>query len=182
MTPMRRIETALLIDDAAAFRTTLQLALRRRGVQARTAATVDEGMFALDDAPVDLIVLDNRMPFGDGMSALGRFRARCPESVILMLTGYGDIPLAVQAVRSGADALLTKPIDADALLAEVEAVRAQPRRSNHLPPVITSLNLEAIEREAIGAAMRQTGGVVAQAAKVLGIDRRTLQRKLRRSV
>ena len=134
MTPMRRIETALLIDDAAAFRTTLQLALRRRGVQARTAATVDEGMFALDDAPVDLIVLDNRMPFGDGMSALGRFRARCPESVILMLTGYGDIPLAVQAVRSGADALLTKPIDADALLAEVEAVRAQPRRSNHLPP------------------------------------------------
>ena len=177
---MRRIETALLVDDDPAFRTTLQLALRRRGVQARTAATAEEGLFALEDAAADLVVLDNRMPQGDGMTALDRFRARAPESVILMLTGYGDIPLAVKAVRSGADAFLTQPVDADKLLAEAEAIRAQPRRGEHLPAIATTLNLEAVEREAISAAMRQTGGIVAQAAKVLGIDRRTLQRKLRR--
>jgi two-component system response regulator RegA len=177
---MRHIETALLVDDDAAFRTTLQLALRRRGVQARTAATVDEGLIALEDAPADLVVLDNRMPHGDGMTSLERFRARAPLAVILMLTGFGEIPLAVQAVRSGADAFLTKPLEADRLLAEAEAIRAQPRRGDHLPAIASTLNLEAVEREAITAAMRQTGGVVAQAAKVLGIDRRTLQRKLRR--
>jgi two-component system response regulator RegA len=177
---MRRIETALLVDDDAAFRTTLQLALRRRGVQARTAATVDEGLFALEDAPADLVVLDNRMPHGDGLTAIDRFRARAPEAVLLMLTGHGDIPLAVKAVRGGADLFLTKPIEADRLLAEAEAVRAEPRRGEHLPAPSATLNLEAMEREAISLAMRQTGGVVVQAAKVLGIDRRTLQRKLRR--
>ena len=55
----RRVESALLVDDDDAFRTTLQSALRRRGVTARTAATVDEGLFALEDAPVGELVVES---------------------------------------------------------------------------------------------------------------------------
>ena len=177
---MRRIETALLVDDDDAFRTTLQAALRRRGVRARTAATVDEGFVALEDEPVDLVVLDFRMPQGDGLQALERYRRRHPDTVIMMLTGYGDIPLAVAAVRKGADLFLTKPLDADRLLREASAVMQEPRGAMHLPTVSATLNLDEMEREAISAALKQSGGVIAQAAKLLGIDRRTLQRKLRR--
>lgn len=177
---MARIQTALLVDDDHAFRMTLQLALRRRGVQARTAATAEEGLIALEQAPADLIVLDNRMPHGDGMSSLQRFRAQAPDSVIVMLTGYGDIPLAVSAVRKGADAFLPKPTDADKLLREAEAVLVQPRGGNsHLPPART-LNLKDVERDTIEAALQQSGGVIAKAADLLGIDRRTLQRKMKR--
>lgn len=177
---MARIQTALLVDDDHAFRMSLQLAMRRRGISARTAATAEEGLIALEQAPADLVILDNRMPHGDGMSALQRFRAQAPDAVIIMLTGFGDIPLAVAAVRRGADAFLSKPIDADRLLREAEAVLQQPRaEGSHLPPV-RNLNLKEVERATITAALQQSGGVIAHAADLLGIDRRTLQRKLKR--
>ncbi|MFT3769855.1 MAG: DNA-binding response regulator [Minicystis sp.] len=178
----RRIETALLVDDDDAFRTMLQGSMRRRGVRARTAATVAEGLVALEYEPADLVVIDYRMPRQDGLGALTSFRRLVPECVIIMLTGYGDIPLAVAAVKAGADTLMTKPVDADRLLREASAVAERPRvatpgTTDEPAPVY---NLDELEREAIRKAMLQSGGVVASAAKLLGIDRRTLQRKLRR--
>jgi two-component system, response regulator RegA len=177
---MRKIATALLIDDDDAFRTTLQGALRRRGVRARTAATVEEGVVAVMDEPADLIVLDYRLPRADGLSALSRYRRVCPDAAIVMLTGFGDIPLAVAAVREGADTLLTKPIDADRLLREAELVRDRPRAAAHASVPPGAYNLDEVERETIRAALHSCGGVIASAAKLLGIDRRTLQRKLKR--
>ncbi|WP_433930169.1 response regulator transcription factor [Sorangium cellulosum] len=178
----RRIETALLVDDDDAFRTTLQGALRRRGVVARTAATIDEGLVALEYEPVDLVVIDYRMPRGDGLSALAQYRKLQPDAAIVMLTGFGDIPLAVAAMREGADTLLSKPVDADKLLREAANLRERqrPPPSTAPTPPPGSLKLDDLEREAIRAALRESGGVVATAAKLLGIDRRTLQRKLRK--
>jgi two-component system, response regulator RegA len=178
---VRKIATALLIDDDDAFRTTLQGSLRRRGVRARTAATVEEGAVALEDEKVDLVIVDYRMPRADGLSALARFRRACPDAVIVMLTGYGDIPLAVAAVKEGADTLLTKPVDADRLLREAEALRDRPRSGGAGTAMPSgAYNLDEMERETIKAALAQSGGVIANAAKLLGIDRRTLQRKLKR--
>ncbi len=176
---MRNLESALLVDDDHAFRTTLQSALRRRGIRARTAATVQEGLILLEDEPVDLIVLDHRLPQADGLSGIQRYREACPGAVIVMLTGHGDIPLAVVAMRRGADLFLTKPIETDRLLAEARAITAEARGAAR-PAAGPSLNLEEIERDTIARAMRQSGGVVTEAARLLGIDRRTLQRKLRR--
>ncbi|AUX47408.1 chemotaxis protein CheY [Sorangium cellulosum] len=178
----RRIETALLVDDDDAFRTTLQGALRRRGVVARTAATIDEGLVALEYEPVDLVVIDYRMPRGDGLSALAQYRRLQPDAAIVMLTGFGDIPLAVAAMREGADTLLSKPVDADRLLREAASLRERlrPPPSSASTPPPGSLKLDELEREAIRAALRESGGVVATAAKLLGIDRRTLQRKLKK--
>lgn len=177
----RRIETALLVDDDDAFRTMLQGALRRRGVRARTAATVPEALVALEYEPADLVVVDYRMPRHDGLNAVTNFRRLLPECVIIMLTGYGDIPLAVAAVKAGADTLLTKPIDADRLLREAAATLERPRATGSAAPLeVQVYNLDELEREAIRKAMLQSGGTVAGAARLLGIDRRTLQRKLRR--
>jgi two-component system, response regulator RegA len=179
----RRIETALLVDDDDAFRMTLQGALRRRSVVARTAATIDEGLVALEYEPVDLVVIDYRMPRGDGLSALAKYRKLQPDAAIVMLTGYGDIPLAVAAMREGADTLLTKPVDADRLLREAASLRERTRSLPAAAPssAPSSLKLDDLEREAIRAALKESGGVVATAAKMLGIDRRTLQRKLKKS-
>ena len=176
---MKKLTTALIVDDDDAFRTTLQGSLRRRGLRASTAATVEEGLYALEDGEVDLIIIDYRLPLGDGLSAVSRYRRAAPDAAIIMLTGYGDIPLAVAAVREGADTLLTKPIDADRLLREAEAARSRPRAAV-APVPKDAYNLEDLEREAIKAALASCGGVIANAAKLLGIDRRTLQRKLKR--
>ena len=177
---MPSLESVLLVDDDHAFRTTMQAALRRRGLRTRTAATVQEGLHQLEDEQVDLIVLDHRLPQADGLSGLERYRALCPDAVIVMLTGHGDIPLAVAAVRKGADLFLQKPVELDRLLGEAKAVRAEPRApSLHLPGPTPLLNLEELERETIARAM-QAGGTITEAARLLGIDRRTLQRKLRK--
>jgi two-component system response regulator RegA len=177
---VRKINSALLVDDDDAFRRALQGALRRRGVKAITAATVDEGLVLAGDEVVDLVILDQRMPAGDGLGAIARFREACPDSIIVMLTGFGDIPLTVAAMREGADTLLTKPIDADRLLREASLLGE--RSSDAAPPSTgpRSYRLDDLERRTIEAALHDAGGVVATAAKMLGIDRRTLQRKLRR--
>lgn len=178
---MGKVDTALLIDDDDAFRTTLQGALRRRGVTARTAATIDEGLIALEDAGVHLVVVDYRMPRLNGLAALPRLRRACPTAILIMLTGYGDIPLTVAAMREGADTLLTKPVDADRLLREAASLPSRAAdAADDTPPLSGSYNLGEIEREAIDAALKRSGGVIAGAAKLLGIDRRTLQRKLKR--
>lgn len=177
---MRRIESALVVDDDDAFRTMLQSALRRRGVVTRTAATAEEGLVALEDAPVDLVVVDHRMPRESGLQVLARYRRQRPDAVIVMLTGYGEIPLAVEAVKEGADTLLTKPVEADQLLRVAGELASRPRNGTGGSVSRFSYNLETLEREAIAAALKESDGVVARAARLLGIDRRTLQRKLKK--
>jgi two-component system, response regulator RegA len=176
---LRKIGSALLVDDDTAFRLALQGALRRRGVRALTAASVEEGARLLEDDSADLIAIDFRMPNVDGLAAIGRYRKLAPESAIIMLTGFGDIPLTVAAMREGADTLLTKPVDVDRLLREAAAIPVD-REAGRPPASARTLRLEEVERETIEAALSNSGGVVATAAKMLGIDRRTLQRKLKR--
>jgi two-component system response regulator RegA len=179
---VRKIASALLVDDDTAFRCALQGALRRRGVRALTAASVSEGETILAEQSVDLVALDHRMPEQEGLAAIARYRDLCPDAVIVMLTGFGDIPLTVAAMREGADTLLTKPVDADHLLREAAAVPVQDRAPesgrNGVSP--TSYRLDDLERATIEAALEKSGGVIATTAKMLGIDRRTLQRKLKR--
>lgn len=177
---LRKISSALLVDDDTAFRCALQAALRRRGVRALTAASVEEGFHLLEDEPVDLVAVDHRMPGADGLTAIARYRRLCPDAAILMLTGFGDIPLTVAAMREGADTLLTKPVDVDRLLREAAAIRPPDKDAPRPPPSTRTYRLEQVERETIEAALNDAGGVVATAAKMLGIDRRTLQRKLKR--
>ncbi len=179
---MRKIAAALLVDDDGAFRLALQGALRRRGVRAFTAATVEEGYRILEDEAVDLIAVDYRMPGEDGIAAISRFRKLRPDAVLVMLTGFGDIPLTVAAMREGADSLLTKPVDVDRLLRDAAAVPLADREPPPSRPGSASrtYRLDEVERETIEAALHNAGGVVATAAKMLGIDRRTLQRKLKR--
>lgn len=176
-----RIDSALVIDDDDMFRQAMCNSLRRRGVAARSAATVEEGLFAVEDAPVDLLVIDYRMPRGDGLTALARYRRVLPGAVIIMLTGFGDIPLAVRAVHEGADTLLTKPVDPDELLRAAGELRLRPRSSGGALPVgPLSYNLDAMERDTIRAALKESDGVIGRAARLLGIDRRTLQRKMKK--
>lgn len=143
-------------------------------------------MRILEDEAIDLVALDYRMPNTDGLLAISRLRKIRPDAVIIMLTGFGDIPLTVAAMREGADTLLTKPVDVDRLLREATAIPV-PERDNGAPASTRTrnqngrtYNLVDIERETIEAALNDAGGVVATAAKMLGIDRRTLQRKLKR--
>ena len=93
-----------------------------------------------------------------------------------MLTGYGSIATALEAVRRGADHYLSKPVDVDQILAAYEAVNSS-RPGDSFPPT-TVPSLARVEWEHIQRVLTDCGGNVSQAAKLLGLHRRSLQRKL----
>ena len=99
-----------------------------------------------------------------------------------MLTGYANVPLAVESMKEGADSVLQKPCDIDGIMAE--ANRLMEKKKKRVPGLdeaeFRSYNLGILERIGIEKALKTTKGNVSKAALLLGIDRRTLQRKMKR--
>lgn len=93
-----------------------------------------------------------------------------------MLTGYGSIATALQAVRLGAADYLTKPADADQILAALQGSPRPPANSPDAPD--TTPSLDRVEWEHMQRVLHDCGGNISQAARALGLDRRSLQRKL----
>ncbi len=169
--------TLLVVDDDEALRTRLVRAFAARGLEARGAANAEEALaLAMADSP-ELAVVDLRMPGSSGLQLVRELVAIDRATRVVVLTGYGSIATALEAIRLGAVHYLTKPADADQILAAFEpqvGARRQPRRS---PPVEVA-SLARAEWEHIQRVLTDCGGNVSQAARLLGIHRRSLQRKL----
>jgi two-component system response regulator RegA len=115
-----------------------------------------------------------RLPGTSGLHVVRRLHDLDPTTRIVVLTGYGSIATALDAVRSGALHYLTKPADIDELLAGFE----QHTRPSAHPPPATIPTLARVEWEHIERVRVECGGNVTKAARLLGLHRRSLQRKL----
>lgn len=104
------INTVLLVDDEENARTALSLALKRDGYNILTAASGDEGMTALDNNPVDILVTDMIMPRVSGLDLLRYAKERHPEVMVVMVTGYASVESAITALKEGAFDYITKPV------------------------------------------------------------------------
>jgi len=116
------------------------------------------------------------MPGESGLEVVKSLRESDSTISIIVLTGYGSIATAIEAVRRGADHYLTKPVDVDQILAAYEDVNS-PRTGDSSPPA-TVPTLARVEWEHIQRILTDCSGNVSQAAKLLGLHRRSLQRKL----
>jgi two-component system response regulator RegA len=164
----------LVVDDDPTFRERLARAFRDRGLDVRVAAGFEDGLASVTaDAP-ELAVVDLRMPGKSGLELLKAIKAHDPETRVLVLTGYGSIASAVEAMRFGAVHYLQKPADADQILAAFSPELLEPvDASAGRPP-----SLARAEWELIQSALAECDGNVSAAARRLGLHRRTLQRKL----
>ncbi|MCK5506769.1 MAG: response regulator, partial [Thermodesulfovibrionia bacterium] len=124
----------LIIDDELAPRESLRMVLKDK-FDVFTAPGAPEGMILMDENPVDLVVLDIRMPGMDGITALSRIKERYPEIEVILLTAYASLETARDAIRFGAFDYLIKPFDKDDVLLVVEK-GLKKRRAN------TGLKLE----------------------------------------
>jgi len=167
---------ALIVDDDEAFRTRLLRAFETRGWEAHGAATGREALIRAREAGPDLAIVDLRMPGESGLDVIKSLREQDATVSIIVLTGYGSIATALEAVRCGADHYLSKPVDVDQILATYEAVRDS--AFGDAPPPTTVPSLARVEWEHIQRVLTDCGGNVSQAAKLLGLHRRSLQRKL----
>lgn len=116
----------LLVEDEAPQRKLVAGILSAEGYAVHQAGSVDEAVAVLDRRPVELVISDWKMPGRNGFDLLQEVRARFPETAFIMVTAYGSIDRAVEAVRSGADDFLTKPFVRDALFLSINrAVRGR---------------------------------------------------------
>lgn len=99
----------LIVDDDAALRTVLSAMLKQEGFRPLVASNGREAMRVLETRAVDAVISDVRMPLMDGMALLDAARALAPTLPIIILTGHGDVPLAVEAVKRGATDFVLKP-------------------------------------------------------------------------
>ncbi len=113
------MDRLLVVEDDAALRGALVAALRSGGYQTVEAADGEAALQVLATGPVSLVLTDIQMAPMDGHTLLGEVKRQWPQTPVVMMTAYGDIARAVQAVREGASHYLTKPFDIDVLLAEV---------------------------------------------------------------
>jgi two-component system response regulator RegA len=167
----------LLVDDDEVFRERLARALRARGYGVVTAGDHDRALASAQEVPFDFAVLDLRMPEGSGLVLLDRLRALAPAARYVMLTGYGSIASAVEALRLGAHDYLSKPVDADEVIA---ALSGEGSHAGVRPPSATAPSLARAEWEHIQRVLTDCAGNVSEAARRLGITRRTLQLKLKK--
>lgn len=166
----------LLVDDDERFNERLGRALRSRGVDVVCATAPAVALAQLRALPFDGVVTDLRMPGMDGLELIKEARQHLGAARIIVLTGYGSIATAVEAMRLGANGYLVKPCNADQVLAELFGEPAAPATEDETRDPIPSL--ARLEREHIERVLVECGGNVTKAAKVLGIHRRTLQYKL----
>lgn len=163
--------TLLIVDDDVPFRTRLVRAFRDRGFDVSDAGSVDEALaLAHLDTP-ELALVDLRLPGKSGLELVKALRELDAATSIVVLTGYGSIATAVDSVKLGATSYLTKPVDADQIVAAFDGTAS----TEHAPP---AQPLARIEWEHIQRVLSDCDGNLSQAARVLGIHRRSLQRKL----
>ncbi|WP_242345582.1 response regulator transcription factor [Anaeromyxobacter terrae] len=166
------LPSILLVDDDEVLRERLATAIRARGYEVRTAGSADEALREAARESPEMAVLDLRMPGGGGLDLLKELRRHDPATRVLMLTGYGSISTAVEAVREGAVGYLPKPADADEILAALNGTNTAKQSGVETP------SLARAEWEHIQRVLTDCGGNISEAARRLGIHRRSLQRKL----
>jgi two-component system response regulator AtoC len=123
-------ERILIVDDEEQMRELLAKVLERDGYQVTTASDGGQAMAILEKEPVDLVVTDVRMPGLDGMEALTGIKELNPEIVVIIMTAFGSIDQAVQAVKEGAYDYIDKPFKIDEMLLTIKKALEE-RRLRH---------------------------------------------------
>jgi two-component system, response regulator RegA len=166
----------LLVDDDEVFRSRMARALRERGHEVRAAGSAEEALALAGAESPEYAVVDLKMPGKGGLHLLAELKALDSSTEVLMLTGYGSIPTALEAVRRGALDYLSKPLDADELLAAMN--RLSEETTAAVPETATTPTLARAEWEHIQRVLADCEGNVSEAARRLGLHRKSLQRKL----
>ena len=170
--------TVLVVDDDKAFCQALAGALRRRGLAVVVAHNYDDALAEAEAWSPDRAVVDLRMPGRSGLELVAALRRSDPHMGIVVLTGYGSIASAIEAIKLGATYYLTKPAEADDIIAAF--TRTAPVMLE-MPSPQAAKPLDELEWEHLQAVLTDCRGNISEAARRLGMHRRSLQRKLARA-
>jgi len=170
------IASLLIVDDDDGLRERLARAMRARGIEVYVAEDHASALEIAEERALDGATVDLNLPGRGGLEVVRDLKEARPAMEIVVLTGYGSVATAVDAVRLGASNYLHKPAHADMILAAFTHGRSDPTvptDADYKPPSLAMAEWEHIQR-----VLADCGGNVSMAARKLGLHRRTLQRKL----
>ncbi|MGE4559479.1 MAG: sigma-54-dependent transcriptional regulator [Desulfobulbus sp.] len=156
----------LIVDDEPLQRDLLGGYLKKQGFEVVEAASGGEAIDCFLRQPIDLVLLDHRMPDLQGDQVLERIKAINPLTRVIMITAYGAVDTAVKVMRLGADDFLEKPIDLEGLLAKIRSMEEQLYISEDVARVEESIDVDSLPVRMIAAspAMRQVLSLALRAA------------------
>ncbi|MBX6424343.1 MAG: ActR/PrrA/RegA family redox response regulator transcription factor [Variibacter sp.] len=163
----------LIVEDDKSFLSRLARAMEARGFVVTTAESVADGLLQVESAPPAFAVVDMRLGDGNGLDVVSALKRRRPDSRAIILTGYGNIATAVNAVKRGAVDYLAKPADADDVVAALLAADGKSPQPPENPMSADRVRWEHIQR-----IYELCGRNVSETARRLNMHRRTLQRIL----
>jgi len=163
----------LIVEDDKSFLQRLARAMEGRGFAVTTAESVAEGLTQLETASPAFAVVDMRLEDGNGLDVISALKRRRPDARAIILTGYGNIATAVNAVKLGAVDYLSKPVDADDVVAALLALEGRKAEPPENPMSADRVRWEHIQR-----IYELCGRNVSETARRLNMHRRTLQRIL----
>jgi len=163
----------LIVEDDKSFLQRLARAMEGRGFAVTTAESVADGLTQLETTSPAFAVVDMRLEDGNGLEVISALKRRRPDARAIILTGYGNIATAVNAVKLGAVDYLSKPVDADDVVAALLALEGRKAEPPENPMSADRVRWEHIQR-----IYELCGRNVSETARRLNMHRRTLQRIL----
>ena len=166
-------KSLLILDDDDPLRGRLSRAMEKKGFVVREAKSVSEGLEIVKKSPPNFAVVDLRLENGNGLDVIKELSKKKSDCRIVMLTGYGNLPTAVAAVKAGAIDYIAKPVDAD----DVESALLAAPESKAKPPE-NPMSADRVKWEHIHRVFELCNRNVSETARRLKMHRRTLQRIL----
>jgi two-component system response regulator RegA len=165
--------TLLIVEDDRSFVQRLAKALEERGFTVTTAESVVDGLLQVEKSAPAFAIVDMRLGDGSGLDVISALKRSRPDARGIILTGYGNIATAVNAVKLGAVDYLAKPVDADDVVAALLAMD-----NRKIEPPENPMSADRVRWEHIQRIYELCGRNVSETARRLNMHRRTLQRIL----
>jgi len=169
----------MLVDDSVVLRDRLMEAFQERGFRVSVASDCDEALRVFRQNPTELAVVDLRMPGKTGLTLIPELKAISPSVKIVILSGFGSMATAIDAIRLGATNFIPKPADVDDILLAFVRGDSDVQVKDE-PEDLHAPTLAQAEWEHIHRILADCNNNISETARRLGIHRRSLQRKLRK--
>lgn len=166
--------TLLVVEDDPAFSRTLARSFERRGYRVATASSASEAEDYAHRTVFDYAVVDLKLGTDSGLTVVQALHRRSTHTHIVVLTGFASIATAVEAIKLGASQYLAKPSNTD----DIEAAFASKNANPNVPVEGRKTSIKTLEWEYIHQTLVECDFNISEAARRLGLHRRTLARKL----
>ena len=169
----------LLIDDDQEFATILQKQLQRHGYNVTLAHRVDTALAEIEKAHFSHAIVDLNLKIESGLRLIPIIKKKCPTAKIVVITGYASLSTSIDAIKLGASYYLAKPVDINDVISAFDQL-PEIDSNQSIQSMPLNKDIQVKEWETIHETLKNCAFNISKTAQVLGMHRRTLQRKLKK--